>query len=369
MRIKDFRKNGCFRNYNLSRFTLGSSSIYEPLKHIETTGCNGDPVFYVHQGHLPTHMRSLRLARHTGLQTDRCTSSPTRRILMTAALTALFFVSLLCFFLSIHIWRTKEGDTTEITTLRPELNKTTPAIKMNSERKISNIIFKNSITKRKTASLKYNTRKSCVNNACRMYSAFQFKASCSHGYCQCSGDGYQKQNCLPKYGDCYIQEGKRRFVDALIQGKKSTMYSCQSPLSINTEEKIHVISTFSNSQSDETIVEIFGNSTNLIPVTIVLSNYQKVKWRVILEGVVVKKFYLISHHNLKRSSVEIQDSQGDAIAPPAVEKLFSQVGYGEDRFGGHTVDLLKTINQLIGPVSTFHGVATADRWRLQLNKL
>ncbi|XP_062598833.1 uncharacterized protein LOC134260279 [Saccostrea cucullata] len=369
MRIHDFRKNGCFRNYNLSRFTLGSSSIYEPLKPIESTGCNGDPVFYVHQGHLPTHMRSLRLSGHTALQADRHTSSPTRRILLTAVVTALFFVSLLCFFLSIHIWRTKEGDETVMTTLSPELNKTTSNITMISQKEISQAVLKNGITNHRKAPLIYNNRKSCSANVCKMYSAFRFKSSCFHGYCQCSGEGYQKQNCLPKYGDCYIQEGKRRFVDALIKGKKSTMYSCHSPISLDTKDNLHVISIFSNSQSEETVLELFGNSSDPTPVSIVLSNYQKVKWRVILKGVVVKKFYLISLHHLKWSSVKIEDSRGSAMAAPPVEKLFSQVGYGEDRWGGHTVDLLKTINQHIAPVSTFHGVATADKWRIHLNKL
>lgn len=32
MRISDLRKNGCFRGYSLPKFTLDSSSIYEPLK-------------------------------------------------------------------------------------------------------------------------------------------------------------------------------------------------------------------------------------------------------------------------------------------------------------------------------------------------
>jgi hypothetical protein len=54
-----------------------------------------------------------------------------------------------------------------------------------------------------------------------------------------------------------------------------------------------VISNFGNSQSNETTVEIFGDSVNATPVTIVLSNYHRVKWRVVLKGTIVQKIFLV----------------------------------------------------------------------------
>lgn len=78
-------------------------------------------------------------------------------------------------------------------------------------------------------------------------------------------------------------------------------------------------------------------------------------------------YFQISHHHLRWSSVTVETADTSDPHPP-VEKVFSQVGYGEDRYGGHTADLLKTVNQRIGHMSSFTGVASADRWRIYLNK-
>lgn len=56
---------------------------------------------------------------------------------------------------------------------------------------------------------------------------------------------------------------------------------------------MHVISSFGNSQSNETTVEIFGDSMNSTPATIVLSNYHRVKWRVVLKDTHVVKIFLV----------------------------------------------------------------------------
>ena len=49
-----------------------------------------------------------------------------------------------------------------------------------------------------------------------------------------------------------------------------------------------------------------------------------------------------------------------------ITKLYSSVGYGEDRYGGSTVDLLQTISHKIGHIKTFNGMKYFTEWQLKL---
>lgn len=126
-----------------------------------------------------------------------------------------------------------------------------------------------------------------------------------------------------------------------------------------------MFSNFGNSASNETTVEISGDSPD--PVSVVLSNYHKVHWRVVLRGTVVPNIYLVSRHHLRRSTVRVETERGEP--GPPVNRVFSHVGYGEDQYGGHTVSLLRAVSQRVGHISSFTGVASADRWTINLDTL
>lgn len=97
-------------------------------------------------------------------------------------------------------------------------------------------------------------------------------------------------NFTAKYGDCYIEERNDSPVGVYNGGIRPTVYSCRS--AANGRNKVHVFSNFGNSASNETTVEISGDSPD--PVSVVLSNYHKVHWRVIVRGTLVPKIYLVS---------------------------------------------------------------------------
>lgn len=80
------------------------------LQPLLTSRCDSDPVFYVHQGHLPTHMRSLRLSRYTDQRLTRHAPARARRLMVTGGVLALFLVSVLCFLLSLYYWGNKGYD-------------------------------------------------------------------------------------------------------------------------------------------------------------------------------------------------------------------------------------------------------------------
>lgn len=97
-------------------------------------------------------------------------------------------------------------------------------------------------------------------------------------------------NFTAKYGDCYIEERNDSPVGVYNGGIRPTVYSCRS--AANGRNKVHVFSNFGNSASNETTVEISGDS--LDPVSVVLSNYHKVHWRVVQRGTLVPNIYLVS---------------------------------------------------------------------------
>lgn len=97
-------------------------------------------------------------------------------------------------------------------------------------------------------------------------------------------------NFTAKYGDCYIEERNDSPVGVYNGGIPPTVYSCRSATSGGN--KVHVFSNFGNSASNETTVEISGDSPD--PVSVVLSNYHKVHWRVVLRGTLVPNIYLVS---------------------------------------------------------------------------
>uniref|UniRef100_K1QBS1 Uncharacterized protein n=1 Tax=Magallana gigas TaxID=29159 RepID=K1QBS1_MAGGI len=326
MRISDLRKNGCFRGYDLSRFTPCSLRAYEPLKPLLTSRCDSDPVFYVHQGHLPTHMRSLRLSRYTDQRLTRHAPARARRFMVTGGVLALFLVSVLCFLLSLYYWGNKGYDAPP-SLEDPESKVSTAYDKFKPER--INIERNNTLEKIK---IKANYE-SIVN--------------------------YKNA----KYGDCYIEERNDSPVGVYNGGIRPTVYSCRS--AANGRNKVHVFSNFGNSASNETTVEISRDSPD--PVSVVLSNYHKVHWRVVLRGTLVPNIYLVSRHHLRRSTVRVETERG--MPGPPVNRVFSHVGYGEDQYGGHTVSLLRTVSQRVGHISSFTGVASADRWTVNLDTL
>ena len=84
------------------------------LQPLLTTKFDSDPVFYLQQSHLPSHMRSLRLSRHTDQRAVRHAPSKLRQALVTVAVIIAFVLSLACFSLSLYYWRIKEDSTPSI---------------------------------------------------------------------------------------------------------------------------------------------------------------------------------------------------------------------------------------------------------------
>ncbi|KAK3104027.1 hypothetical protein FSP39_023760, partial [Pinctada imbricata] len=207
------------------------------------------------------------------------------------------------------------------------------------------------------------------NSVCHQYSAFRFRSSCQQHKCKCQGRGYQHESCLPKVRGCVIQKDSSTFAHAKFQQKEQSIFSCIAYNTLGPE--VHVLSNYGNTHKGRTEVHVTGNRTNSSEIVLVLANYQKVKWNLRIQNSVnIQKVYLVSNKNLRRSRVSIEvQHDGEIVSKTEIVKIFSHVGYGEDRFGGHTRELLETINKQIGHVTSFSGTSNANYWSMNLEKM
>lgn len=49
-------------------------------------------------------------------------------------------------------------------------------------------------------------------------------------------------------------------------------------------------------------------------------------------------------------------------------KLLSSLGYGFDRYGNHTLQVLQYLTERFGPIKSFTGTSRADYWTLNIER-
>ncbi|XP_076451366.1 uncharacterized protein LOC143287303 [Babylonia areolata] len=210
-------------------------------------------------------------------------------------------------------------------------------------------------------------RAPCVTE-CWSYAAFRFRSTCQDGYCRCHGEDYDTYTCLPKYHGCNIQKRFPSQSAAKLFGKNKTTYVCHVPAppsSRDVDVRAHVVSIFGNHRSPSTQVTVRN-----VPVgagqVLVLVNYHLVQWTVHLpRHSAITKIVVVS---MKRSNQAPHVLfSGPAKAPDVeVTHRLSLTGYGEDRNSGHTPQLLRFVEQQLGPIASFTGASHADEILLDL---
>lgn len=79
------------------------------------------------------------------------------------------------------------------------------------------------------------------------------------------------------------------------------------------------------------------------------------------------EFSMLNDYNLQSSFLN-----SSIVAPPGkvlvVENNLRLFGHGPDDGGGRTEELLTTIQNRFGPISSFTGTYSADVWRLTINR-
>lgn len=78
----------------------------------------------------------------------------------------------------------------------------------------------------------------------------------------------------------------------------------------------------------------------------------------------ISSSFQICSTEVARSEVII--FSGNDSSEPIVSKMVSPTGYGEDRYGGQTVNMIRFIESRIGTIRTYQGAQYADNWALNL---
>ncbi|XP_041378444.1 uncharacterized protein LOC121390647 [Gigantopelta aegis] len=206
-----------------------------------------------------------------------------------------------------------------------------------------------------------DTRSKCVGE-CWAYAAFRFRSTCENGFCRCNGRHYNRLTCLPSFSGCDVERNYRGLVLAKLRGVKQNVFGCRAKRKHATN--FHILSIFGNHRASTTEVRITGNSST--PAVLVLVNYHPVTWKVTSDqSAAIRKVVLVSYNHLSKSNILLADLKKDT--EPEVARLVSQTGYGEDKFGGHTPELLETIEKMVGSFETFSGTSHADYWEIGLD--
>ncbi|XP_060069294.1 uncharacterized protein LOC132549384 [Ylistrum balloti] len=200
---------------------------------------------------------------------------------------------------------------------------------------------------------------------CWDFSAFKFRSTCMNGFCRCEGHGYNSDTCLPDVDGCVMQSEEVLYADASINGKSVSNYNCKQRSSEGNA--IHVFSVFGLGDFSATTIDLKGTNTD-DDITIILASYQKMNWIVrVDEGVRIGKIIMMQTLNLGNSDVVIDGLYTGKS--PIVSFYRRQSGYGDDRDGGHTVQLIQTITKEVGRITTFTGSKYVDHFSLNLDKI
>ncbi|XP_069106669.1 uncharacterized protein [Argopecten irradians] len=209
-------------------------------------------------------------------------------------------------------------------------------------------------------------RRTPCRKVCWDFSAFKFRSKCMGGFCTCDGEGYNSDTCLPDVEGCHIQADDVTYSRAAINSRRISTYNCKQTSS--EESAVHVFSVFGMGDSEETVVELHGHKSNS-GITVVLSSYLKVNWRVrVQKEVRIRSIVLMQTSNSGNSDIVI-DERLFTTDRPEIVSYRQQSGYGDDREGGHTVQLLQAVSQDVGHITTFTGSKYADYFSLNLDLL
>ncbi|ESO83613.1 hypothetical protein LOTGIDRAFT_236472 [Lottia gigantea] len=306
---------------------------------------------------LPSHMRSLIPAPTRQIEAVVTEVKMTNRhrlryILLTVL---VFIISLVLLSVSLYIGFHQSPKPTQIQHLSEENPKINHTL-------ITDITVHSSLQhspKTQEVYPSYITRTPCINE-CWAYAAFRFKSQCVKGLCQCQGSYYDPLTCLPHVEDCNIIANSPSVAKASLHGRAQKTFTCQT--SRKKESDVYVLSIFGNHRSLATNVKINGDTAK--PKVLVLVNYHPINWQIQMNSSVhIEKLVLVSFNHLSRTNVYFTNAE----TKPSIKRLFSLTGYGQDRFGGHTPELLKNLVHEFGSISSFTGTSHADNWELNFN--
>ncbi|XP_014781873.1 uncharacterized protein LOC106877477 isoform X2 [Octopus bimaculoides] len=210
---------------------------------------------------------------------------------------------------------------------------------------------------------------SCYNK-CWPYTAFRFQSECQNGVCHCQGKGYDPTSCLPIYKNCSIRRNSSNAV-AYWHQKIQETFGCHSYKEANSERnsQVYVISTMNEWKAHQPIrLNVTEAMTRQFqPITLVLASYYPAHWFIqIQSGIHLSSILQISTVHFNSGRIFLNGKEVSK-QKSLLTKQRSLVGYGDDRYSGHTIQLLQTVDRLAGSITSFSGSQRANFWTLDIS--
>ncbi|XP_052760922.1 uncharacterized protein LOC128203518 [Mya arenaria] len=194
------------------------------------------------------------------------------------------------------------------------------------------------------------------NQICSSYRSDRFQATCHNGHCECFGEDYQRDTCLPDVDGCKIQMSPSSKMIS-IWGSPADKLSCTNVTSPNTSsDSIYVIGIYGNHFSDKTDIHISGSSEK--PITLVLASHYPVRWGLDTGRIKVARVILLAEDKLSFSKLDRFEEKSSHQT--RIETYIQPIGYGDDRHHSNTPEMLRKITETFGPVKHFTGALYAD---------
>ncbi|XP_035673048.1 uncharacterized protein LOC118413629 [Branchiostoma floridae] len=224
-----------------------------------------------------------------------------------------------------------------------------------------------------------NERRRCTGSAGYCPGAHVTGARCVDGFCECSGQEYQKYTCLPVVGSCAISRDSSdaRAVPG-FQSRSGEVYSCVAE--DNSQYEVHALAVyegygprrgFQQEPTGGATMNVYVTADRLAkPVVFVLSSYEPVNWVIHLpDDVELHRVDLMAYYLTQHTSVTVRRGSVKRVL-----RLSGRIGgvpacaYGKDEGGCDTLELLKYIQETFGPVTSFTGTYRAAQWSLRIGQ-
>ncbi|XP_078692694.1 uncharacterized protein LOC144922630 [Branchiostoma floridae x Branchiostoma belcheri] len=210
--------------------------------------------------------------------------------------------------------------------------------------------------------------KACGSGNFPCYASYARRQECRNGLCVCTAENYNLYTCEVEVGNCTIFRGSESVgLGVAVPGtyRLGTRNSCVTD--DNREREVHVIGTYGNStynsyRTPDRLVPKDAFNVKLVqrgpltkPLVLVMASYYPMAWNLELpEGVT----NIDTVHVSRQTSPSFAAPSGVSAPLGVVSRTVASwihYGYGYDHTGGSTALLLKKVNELYGPVTSFTG--------------
>ncbi|XP_078609673.1 uncharacterized protein LOC144880981 [Branchiostoma floridae x Branchiostoma japonicum] len=209
--------------------------------------------------------------------------------------------------------------------------------------------------------------KACRTGNFPCYASYAGRQECRDGLCVCTAENYNMYTCEVEVGNCTIFRGDASVglgVAAPGTYRLGPRNSCVTD--DNNDREVHVIGTYGNSSynsfrtpdrlvpKDVFNVKLVQRGPLTKPLVLVMASYYPMSWTLdIPEGVTIDTVHVSGQTSSNFAGSSQVSAPSGAVETTVMDWIWYGTGY--DHTGGSTALLLKKVNELYGPVTSFTG--------------